>query len=59
MTRGKHFQSNQRTRIYLDALAEVMGAHGLSALLRLANLTQWIEHPPLTMKRWTLTSATS
>ncbi len=46
MERGKFFQSNHRTRIYLDAIAEVIGHHGLLALLRLADLTYWIDHPP-------------
>lgn len=46
MTRGQYFQSNRRTRIYLDALAEVMGHHGLQALLRLAGLEAWIDQPP-------------
>ncbi len=41
-----YFQSNRRTRIYLDALAEVMGPHGLQALLRLAGLDVWIENSP-------------
>lgn len=40
------FQSNQRTRIYLDAIADVIGSHGLMALLRLAGLSKWIDHPP-------------
>jgi len=46
MTYGKHFQSNRKTRIYMDALIEVIGAHGLAALLRLAGLSAWVTTPP-------------
>jgi predicted hydrocarbon binding protein len=46
MERGKHFQSNRRTRSHLDALSELIGKHGLTALLRLAGLQGWIDHPP-------------
>ncbi len=42
----QHWQSNRRTRIYLDAIAEVIGQHGLHAVLRLANLEAWITAPP-------------
>lgn len=45
-TRKEYFQSNRITRIYLDALGEIIGRHGLSALLRLAGLDRWIEAPP-------------
>jgi predicted hydrocarbon binding protein len=45
-TRKEYFQSNRITRIYLDALGEIIGRHGLSALLRLAKLSRWIESPP-------------
>ncbi len=46
MTEERYFQSNRRTRLYLDALADVMGRHGLTALLRLAHLDHWIDNPP-------------
>ncbi len=46
MMEEQHWQSNRRTRIYLDAIAEVIGKHGLHAVLRLANLEAWIENPP-------------
>lgn len=46
MSEHQHLQSNRRTRIYLDAIAEVIGQHGLHAVLRLANLEAWIETPP-------------
>jgi predicted hydrocarbon binding protein len=46
MTRERFLLSNRRTRIYLDALGDVMGRHGLSALLRVAGLTAWIYDPP-------------
>ncbi len=42
----QHRQSNRRTRIYLDAITEVIGQHGLHAVLRLANLEAWIANPP-------------
>jgi predicted hydrocarbon binding protein len=42
MERGTYFQSNRRTRIYLDAIAEVCGQHGLRALLHLAGLDAWV-----------------
>lgn len=46
MERGKYFQSNYTTHIYLDALVDVIGRHGLFALLHLAGLSAWIENPP-------------
>ncbi len=41
-----YLQSNRRTRIYMDAISEVIGEHGLHAVLRLANLEAWITAPP-------------
>ena len=49
MERGAYFQSNRKTRIYLDAIGDLIGAHGLAALLRLAGLHAWaVELPPYT-----------
>ncbi len=49
MVRGKYFQSNRKTRIYLDAIGDLIGPHGLSALLRLAGMHKWADElPPYT-----------
>ncbi len=46
MKHARFFLSNCWTRIYLDALSEVMGHHGYTALLRIAGLHAWIYNPP-------------
>jgi len=42
---GYHYP-NRIGRIYLQALQEVMGEHGLKAVLRLAKLPHWIDQLP-------------
>jgi hypothetical protein len=46
MTRVRFLLTNRWVRIYLDALSEVMGHHGYTALLRVAGLHAWIYNPP-------------
>jgi hypothetical protein len=46
MTRVRFLLTNRWVRIYLDALLEVMGHHGYTALLRVAGLHAWIYNPP-------------
>jgi hypothetical protein len=46
MERGKYFQSNRKARVYLDAIGELIGRHGLTALLRLSKLHVWAEELP-------------
>ncbi len=46
MPEGVYVQSNRRTRLYLDAVRDVVGRYGLTALLRIAELDRWIENPP-------------
>jgi len=48
MERGQYFQSNRKTRVYLDAIAALLQKRGLLASLRLAGLHAWIDElPPL------------
>lgn len=42
----KYFQSNFRTRVYLDAVRELVLGRGLKMLLRLAKLDHWQEQLP-------------
>ena len=46
MEREKYFQSNRKTRVYLDAISDLIGRHGLAALLRLAGLHAWADELP-------------
>ncbi|MBN1488031.1 MAG: hypothetical protein JW981_10345 [Anaerolineae bacterium] len=46
MAHEKLLLSNRITRIYLDALSEIMGHHGLRALLRVSGLQSWVYNPP-------------
>lgn len=46
MERGKYFQSNLRTRVYLDAMRELLSHRGLRMVLRLAALREWQEQLP-------------
>ncbi|MBN2004774.1 MAG: hypothetical protein JXA21_15560 [Anaerolineae bacterium] len=46
MERGQFFQSNRKTRVFLDAVADLTGTRGLRVLLRLAGLHAWIEELP-------------
>ncbi len=46
MEHDKYFQSNFRTRVYLDAVRELMLDRGLKMLLRLAKLEDWLEQLP-------------
>ncbi len=46
MEYNKYFQSNFRTRVYLDAVRELVLGRGLKMLLRLAKLDHWLEQLP-------------
>lgn len=46
MRAGKHFLSNRRARIYLDALAETSGRYGFPTVLTLAGLHPWLKALP-------------
>lgn len=46
MVAGKHFLSNRRARIYLDAIAKNSGPYGFLKVLTLAGLHAWLEALP-------------
>ncbi len=47
-----HYYPNKVARIYLEAMEEVMGRNGVSAILNLAGLEEWIDnYPPNTLAR--------
>ncbi len=41
-----YYYPNRFARILLDALEEIMGRNGLSAILNMGGLAHWIENPP-------------
>jgi len=41
-----YYYPNRMVRIYLDAIQEIMGAHGVKALLNLANMQHLIDNYP-------------
>ncbi len=45
-TRGGPYYSNLFGRIYLDAVEDVMGTHGMRAALRLGKLDHLMDNPP-------------
>lgn len=46
MKRGHYFQSNRKTRVFLEAVSDLTGKRGLLVLLQLADLHAWLDNPP-------------
>ena len=46
MERGQYFQSNRKTRVHLDTVAELLLKRGLLVTLRMTSLHAWVEALP-------------